>query len=373
MVSPGKTNCGGAQMIRILILAAMAVLGLAPGARAGGSDGFFYETRPLASGVTLIFRPDPVRIPAEGNVLVIEQEKGLVVLDAGGSPPGGERIVAHIKKISPKPVRYLVYSHYHGDHNLGAGAFLKAWPGLTIISTAQTRAHMTGEPMAYIAKLPESYAGYREMAGKVLARPGLSAGERGRWETLLADLPHIIRAYGNLRAYPAGLTFTTALRLEDPLSPVELRFLGRANTDGDAVVWLPRQRIIATGDIVVAPVPYASASYPGEWMAVLDQIAAFDFAWLVPGHGAPMIDRDYLMKLKATLGAAREHMAAQAAKGNDYAVARKAIDIEPIKAAFAPDGGWDAMWLRSVFTEALLANAYKEAKGEPVRQGHEGG
>ncbi|MBI1329260.1 MAG: MBL fold metallo-hydrolase [Alphaproteobacteria bacterium] len=59
---------------------------------------------------------------------------GLVVVDAG-APIGGLRIVEKIKSISRKPVRFLIYTHYHGDHNLGAGAFLNAWPGRVIVST----------------------------------------------------------------------------------------------------------------------------------------------------------------------------------------------------------------------------------------------
>jgi glyoxylase-like metal-dependent hydrolase (beta-lactamase superfamily II) len=62
-----------------------------------------------------------------------------VVVDAGGAPASGQAVVSEIRKISPKPVRFLIYTHYHGDHNLGAGAFRAAWPGCVIVSTARTR------------------------------------------------------------------------------------------------------------------------------------------------------------------------------------------------------------------------------------------
>jgi glyoxylase-like metal-dependent hydrolase (beta-lactamase superfamily II) len=80
----------------------------------------------------------PRRSAFEGNIVVIEQAQGLVVVDAGGSPASGRAAVAEIRKLSGKPVRFLIYTHYHGDHNLGAGAFRAAWPGVTIISTAKT-------------------------------------------------------------------------------------------------------------------------------------------------------------------------------------------------------------------------------------------
>ena len=112
-------------MLRHLCVAAaaaiLAVLAFGSAGASPASDGFFYETKPVTDHVTLIYRPDPVRVPAEGNVTVIEQTDGLVVVDAGGSPVGGTRIVAKIRVLSKKPVRYLVYTHYH-DLVSGAGA-----------------------------------------------------------------------------------------------------------------------------------------------------------------------------------------------------------------------------------------------------------
>ena len=64
------------------------------------SDGFFYETRKITDHVDLIYRPDPVRVPAEGNITVIDQQDGLVVIDAGGSPVGGERVVQKSRSVS---------------------------------------------------------------------------------------------------------------------------------------------------------------------------------------------------------------------------------------------------------------------------------
>ena len=88
--------------------------------------------------------------PFEGNVVVFEQSAGLVVVNAGGSIPSDRNVVAAIRTLSRKPVRFVVYTHYHGDHNLGAGAFLRAWPGVVIVSSEATRANMTGAPMVYI-------------------------------------------------------------------------------------------------------------------------------------------------------------------------------------------------------------------------------
>lgn len=354
----------------------MAVFGIT-GSLAGPSDGFFYKTKTVTERVTLIFRPDPTRIPAEGNVTVIEQADGLVVVDAGGSPIGGLRIVEKIKSISRKPVRFLIYTHYHGDHNLGAGAFLKAWPGLVIVSTAKTRANMIGAPMDYIKTYDKTYDGYRGVIASALADPSTPQGERSRWKQLAEDLPEIEKAYRNLSAYPAQVTFDERLVLNDNNAPVEISFPGNANTDGDAIVWMPKQRVLCSGDIVVHPVPYASASFPKSWMKVLEKLNAMDFAYLIPGHGAVLSDHVYLEKLIGALGNVRGWVAPYASKGvamdDVYKAFQNSAIRETLLAEFAGDDAWNRRWMRGVFLSAFLSNAYKEARGEAIVQGHDGG
>ena len=363
-------------MVRIWLALGLFVMGaaIAPiSANAAATDGFFYQTRPVTDRVTLIYRPDPVRIPAEGNVTVIEQADGLVVIDAGGSRPGGKRIVALIHLLNRKPVRFLVYTHYHGDHNLGAGAFLKAWPNVTIISTGQTRANMTGVPMDYIKTYDKAYEGYRPVIESRLADPKISASEKSRWQQLGEDLPGIVAAYHASVAYPARLTFSERLTLNDDIAPVDLMFLGRANTDGDAVAWLPKQRVLVSGDIVVAPIPYASASFPREWIDVLGKLKGFAFVDLIPGHGPVQTDAAYLDKLISALSDIRAQVAPLVAKGASLDEVREAVRTDEMIDAFAGDDGWNRLWMRSVFMSALISNAYKEARNEPILQGRDGG
>ena len=75
---------------------------------------------------------------------------------------------------------------------------------------------------------------------------------------------------------------------------VQVMFLGRANTAGDAVVYVPDAKVLATGDIVVHPFPFAFQSYIGEWARVLRKMEAMDAIAIVPGHGPVMRDKAYL-------------------------------------------------------------------------------
>lgn len=330
---------------------------------------FARQTQPVTASVHLIYKPNPTDPPFEGNVVVIEQAKGLVVVDAGGSPASGRAAVAEIRKLSKKPVRWLIYTHYHGDHNLGAGAFREAWPRLTIVSTVKTRENMTGPPMAYVANYAKSYGDMADYAAEQAANPKLPQGARDGWARTAAAGPGMVAGYTGMSVYPADRTFTERFSIPDREAPVEVMFLGRGNTDGDAVVWAPKQRVVASGDLVVAPIPYAAHTYPGEWVATLRKLEALDFAYLIPGHGPAMTDRAYVEKVVAALEAVRAQVAPLAKADVPLAEVRKRVDLTAMKAGFTGDDPWLKSLIDAVFTADLIGNAYREARGEAVVQG----
>jgi glyoxylase-like metal-dependent hydrolase (beta-lactamase superfamily II) len=330
---------------------------------------FARQTVAVTDRVHLIFKPAVTDPPFEGNVTVVEQEQGLVVIDAGGSPPSGRAVVAKIKKLSPKPVRYLIYTHYHGDHNLGAGALRAAWPGLTIISTVRTRENMTGAPMAYVQNYAKSYSDTGDRAVKNAADASLPEGLRADWGRVAKAFPGIVAGYTGMSIYPADITFTDRIELPDSTAPVEAMYLGKGNTDGDVVVWLPKQRVLASGDLVVAPIPYAAHTFPGPWIETLKKLEAFDFAYLVPGHGAVQTDRRYVDKVIAALQAVRDQVAPLAKANMPLDEVRKRVDVTALKAGFTGSDAWLSFLMDAVFTNDLISNVYKEARGEPVIQG----
>ncbi|MHB1208029.1 MAG: MBL fold metallo-hydrolase [Rhodospirillaceae bacterium] len=330
---------------------------------------FARQTQAVTDRVHLIFKPAVTDPPFEGNVTVIEQEQGLVVVDAGGSPPSGEAVVAEIRKLSPKPVRYLIYTHYHGDHNLGAGALRAAWPGMTVISTAKTRENMTGAPMAYVQTYARSYSDTGDRAVKNAVDMSLPADLRAGWARVAKVFPGIVAGYTGMSVYPADITFTDRMELPDGAAPVEVIYLGKGNTDGDAVIWLPKQRVLAAGDLVVAPIPYAAHTFPTPWIDTLKRLEGFDFAYLIPGHGAVQSDRAYVDKVIAALDEVRAQVAPLAKAGVPLTEVRKRIDLTALQAGFTGNDPWLAFLIDAVFTGDLISNVYKEARGEPVIQG----
>ncbi len=345
-----------------------AALLLATAAQAG-TDGFVRITVPVSPHVHLIQRPIATNAPYEGNVEVIEQSDGLVVVDAGGSPPAGAHVVEQIRALSPKPVKYLIYTHYHGDHNLGAGAFLAQWPNVVIVSTEATRIDMTTKPMDYIKTYGAIYAGEIDLAKQQVQRKDIPDSVRAGWQQTIDVGDSIVAGYKDMKAYPATRAFTDTFSIPDPVTPVEVMFLGKANTDGDAVIWVPSEKIAISGDIVVNPIPYAAASFPTSWLTVLGKIEALGYAKLVPGHGEVQSDTAYIEKVKAAIAEVQRQVVPLAQKGVALDDVYKQTDFKPLIVSFAGDDKWIAGLFNSFFLHSLIKNVYFEATGQPIVQG----
>ena len=89
----------------------------------------------------------------------------------------------------------------------------------------------------------------------------------------------------------------------------------------------PKQKIVATGDIVVSPIPFGFGSYSGDWIDTIGKIKALGFATLIPGHGLPQRDSAYLDRLVAALSDLRGQIAPLAKAGMPLEEVRKKVDF----------------------------------------------
>ena len=185
---------------------------------------------------------------------------------------------------------------------------------------------------------------------------------------MLEDLKVMDQELLKIQVTPADLTFDDRLILHRGGRDIEVRYFGKANTDGDAVVWLPQDKVLVSGDIVVNPIPYGIGSFPREWIAALQAVSALPFDTLVPGHGEVLHDRAYLEQLVSTLTVIREQVAASVARGLDLEATRKALDTSSFEAAYTLNDPlrkplFDAWWVQPIARSAWL-----EARGEPIVQ-----
>ncbi len=222
--------------------------------------------RELAPGVFYYFGDELQQKSA--NCLWVVFNNYVLAVDAN-YPWGAEEILQEIRKTTNKPIRYVLNTHYHHDHTFGNYVFAKA--GAQVVSTTTTAEEM-------------------RTLGEVEWKNGSAYSGR--------DLT------GAVRQFPT-LLFDDTLVFDDGVQRVELIKMGPAHTGGDAVAWLPKQKILATGDLLVNGNPWgnnvadAHADYE-KWLVVLEQMSKWGAAIVIPGHGEPadngilLRQRDYL-------------------------------------------------------------------------------
>jgi glyoxylase-like metal-dependent hydrolase (beta-lactamase superfamily II) len=166
----------------------------------------------------------------------------------------------------------------------------------------------------------------------------------------------------------ANVTFTDTMSLLDEEAPIEILFLGKSYTDGDAVVWLPRQKVLVAGDAVVSPIPYWRTSYPVEWIEVLERIKAFGYTVLIPGHGVPETNTTYIDNLIATLKNLNGQVAALANKRLSLDETQADMDLPSLMKTLG-GAGLGSFGQVSPDWAPVVACSYAEAKHSPILQG----
>jgi glyoxylase-like metal-dependent hydrolase (beta-lactamase superfamily II) len=130
-------------------------------------------------------------------------------------------------------------------------------------------------------------------------------------------------------------------------------------------MWLPEERVLASGDQVVGPTPYGGRSYPREWAGILRKVSAFDFEVLVPGHGEVLRDRAYLDLLVETLESVAEQTRTGVEAGLTQAEAAAALDLSAVKDRFTGGDPFLARRFDEWFHRPVAFAAYNEATGQP--------
>ncbi|MCO4863339.1 MBL fold metallo-hydrolase [Cupriavidus sp. WGlv3] len=205
---------------------------------------------------------------AEGdpNSGVVIGDDGVLIVDTTATPAMAQDLIARIRTITDKPIKYVVLSHYHAVRVLGASAYFAEGAQQVIASRGtyemiveRGEADMKSE----IERFPRLFAGVETV-------PGLT------WPTLVFD-KEITLFLGQLE--------------------VRIAHLGSGHTKGDTVVWLPQQKVLFSGDLV----EYDAACYCGdaqlaEWPATLDALQALNPEKLVPGRGPALTTPDEVKK-----------------------------------------------------------------------------
>ena len=220
------------------------------------------------------------------NASVIVNADDVMVVDTNLSPGAAWALRDELKAITPKPVRYVVNTHWHWDHAHGNQIY---GPDVTVIAHEYTRTKLAAGDstrgrsyeMFITTGLPTRIA---DLKAKLASAP---AADRAGLESQLAIAETQLAGTQAIRVAPPTLTFADHLTLVRGGREIQLRYLGRAHTGGDIVVYLPKERAVITGDLLVEGTSYIGDGFTAEWPATLERLRALDFDVTLPGHGAP--------------------------------------------------------------------------------------
>lgn len=224
----------------------------------------------VAKGIYMIRHPDAPDDFPQSNTLVVIGQKSVLVVDSCYLPSAAREDIAQIKTWTKRPIKYLVNTHWHYDHTMGNAEYAKACPGISIIAHRET----LNQSVAYNPQWFRNYK-IRTDAAKTKADSGLdekgiklSDEDRKAQRDLFEARTKVWAEFSQIKDVHPNRTFDTQMNLDLGGRKVQLLWLGRGNTLGDAVIYLPKERIVAVGDLADHPSALGS-----RWMSRQRSIA----------------------------------------------------------------------------------------------------
>jgi glyoxylase-like metal-dependent hydrolase (beta-lactamase superfamily II) len=136
-----------------------------------------------------------------------------------------------------------------------------------------------------------------------------------------------VRDIKEIKPTPPNVTYKDRLVLYRGGREIDLLFLGRGHTGGDTVVFLPKERIVCTGDLMESRIAFMGSAYFDEWLTTLDALKRLDFAVDLPGHGAPFTNKGLITAFQSYLSDVLAQVAKLRAQGVSADEAAKRVDL----------------------------------------------
>lgn len=274
------------------------LLFIAAAAVAPAAEPLFTLT-PIADGVYAAISTPQYKTNC--NAMIIVLDDSVLVVDTHSKPSAARALIAEIKKITDKPVRFVVNTHFHWDHTQGGQAYPAAWPSnLEIISSEKTRENIerVGIPRVKTQLLAMPKDIYRIKGELAKATdPKVQA----KLQDDLKQAEGFLEELKQMQLQLPTLTFERSMILRRGSRTVQFLFLGNAHTDGDIWVYLPKEKVLACGDALHGWVPFMSDSYPYDWIKTLEAVEKLDFEHFLGGHGGVFHGKEQIKVWKSFL------------------------------------------------------------------------
>src|SRR6266581_2238440 len=214
------------------------------------ADKDLFELKPVADGIyAAIAAP---RYKVNCNAAVILTNDGVIVVDSHSKPSAAFALYREIQSVTKMPIRKIINTHFHWDHWQGNQAYAEKFPNLEIIASERTRANLTSA----------------------------DAGSGG--------IGYVEKQLAQFKPTLPTRTVSNSVTLKEGGREIQILVLGRAHTDGDVFIYLPREKVVASGDALIDWMPFLNDGYPEEWVQTLAALEKYDFDRVIPGHGDVM-------------------------------------------------------------------------------------
>jgi len=290
------------------------------------------QTYPVTQGKTYKFEKiaEGVYYATGGfgsNNVVIVNDQDVLLVDDGTTPAAAHAFLDDIKIITKKPVRYVVNTHFHYDHTDGNSVF---GPEVQIIAHEFVRTAiatfdvLNREP--FITSQKTAVPARIDALTKQIAAES-DAQKKAALQKDLATARSIQNQLKEIKPTPPNVTYSSKLVLYSGSREIQLLFLGRGHTAGDTVVFLPRERIVCTGDLMESRLAYMGDAFFDEWVATLEALKKLDVALVLPGHGVPFSDKGLITEYQSYLTDVTKKVGDLRAQGATPEQAAQRVDL----------------------------------------------
>jgi len=357
-----------AGLRRFFLLLCMALLIATSALCAESENAGQRQVTRLADGVYAIQHEVPNGGNASGNTTVIIGDREVFVVDSGYLPSQARQDIAQIRQWTDKPVAYLLNTHFHNDHNNGNRAYLEAFPSIAIVAQEETRKDMDLIQPGNIERTPKqlaaTIAAFKQ--GKTRDGRSLTAEEMKQVQEMLPVLEKTEGEFKTMSYQPPTLMFSDRLDVDLGNRMVQLKHLGRGNTPGDAIAYLPKEKILVAGDLLVRPIPYTFDGYPSEWFHTLEKMSQLDIEMIVPGHGPVLQGKAYLTLVTDLFKSCVDQVRARISQlghpaGHTLDEIKSSVDLTPFRVKFAGDDK-DLQAAFDEMTAHLVKTTFSEAQ-----------
>jgi glyoxylase-like metal-dependent hydrolase (beta-lactamase superfamily II) len=153
------------------------------------------------------------------------------------------------------------------------------------------------------------------------------AAKKAALQKDLAAAQDTLNQLKEIKPTPPNVTYSSKMVLHKGSREIQLLFLGRGHTGGDTVVFLPRERIVCTGDLMESRLAYMGDAFFDEWVTTLGALKNLDFALVLPGHGAPFGDKGLITAFQGYLSDITVKIASLRAQGLTADQAASRVDL----------------------------------------------